>query len=233
MMIASRIKAGRQAKALSQAELARAVGVSRVAVSQWESGSTFPTYDRLAAIAQALDMTIGDFIRDPQPRPARPASLPIQTPPVQQSPPKAVEIPPLLEMPRDLPVRGIAACSSADGAFQVDGHTVDYVRRPPALNGIPEAYGIYISGDSMTPKYNPGDLILVHPGRPARPGDYVVLAIQEDPNSEPHTFCKRLIRRHGGVITVEQFNPAHQRDFPENHVTALHRVLEMADLFGV
>ncbi len=235
MSIANRIKAGRSAKAMSQADLARTVGVSRVAVSQWESGGTFPTYDRLTAIARALEISVADLIRDDSAASA-PIARPSPTPPLAAPPaatPPARIIPSPQEMPRDLPVRGIAACSAASGAFQVDGHTVDYVRRPPALNGIPEAYGIYISGDSMEPKFGPGDLVLVHPGRPVRPGDYIILTIQESAQSEPHAFCKRLIRRHSGVITVEQYNPPSQRDFPDSQVQSLHKVLEMADLFGV
>lgn len=58
-LIVSRNKAG-----LSQMELADRLGVSRQAVSRWESGDTTPTMDKLKALAKlygvSLDWLFGD-----------------------------------------------------------------------------------------------------------------------------------------------------------------------------
>lgn len=51
-----RIQAARKAVKWSQDRLAKAVGVTRPAVSQWESGETEPTRDRLKLIAAALNV---------------------------------------------------------------------------------------------------------------------------------------------------------------------------------
>lgn len=58
-LIVSRNKAG-----LSQMELAERLGVSRQAVSRWESGDTTPTMDKLKTLAKiygvSLDWLFGD-----------------------------------------------------------------------------------------------------------------------------------------------------------------------------
>ena len=70
-LIASRNKAG-----LSQMELAERLGVSRQAVSRWESGDTTPTMDKLKALAKlygvSLDWLFGDTADGEPPEAAKP-----------------------------------------------------------------------------------------------------------------------------------------------------------------
>ena len=52
---------------MPQRELARRVGVSLTTISDWERGRSEPLSGKLAAIAQALGVTIGDlFVPDPE-----------------------------------------------------------------------------------------------------------------------------------------------------------------------
>lgn len=70
-LIVSRNKAG-----LSQMELADRLGVSRQAVSRWESGDTTPTMDKLKALAKlygvSLDWLFGDTADGEPPEAAKP-----------------------------------------------------------------------------------------------------------------------------------------------------------------
>lgn len=70
-LIVSRNKAG-----LSQMELAERLGVSRQAVSRWESGDTTPTMDKLKALAKlygvSLDWLFGDTADGEPPEAAKP-----------------------------------------------------------------------------------------------------------------------------------------------------------------
>ena len=52
----------RKQKALTQEELARALYVSRTAVSKWESGRGYPNIDSLRAIAKFYDITLDSLL---------------------------------------------------------------------------------------------------------------------------------------------------------------------------
>ena len=56
-----RMKRARIAKELSQAELARAVGVSRQTVNMIESGGYNPTLDLCIRICRTLELTLNDL----------------------------------------------------------------------------------------------------------------------------------------------------------------------------
>lgn len=56
-----RIKTAREAKGLSQEDLAGAVGVRSGIVSRWENGRNVPRLKRLAEIADVLDCDVGYF----------------------------------------------------------------------------------------------------------------------------------------------------------------------------
>jgi phage repressor protein C with HTH and peptisase S24 domain len=56
MSLSARIAQARQHKGLSQQALADHIGVSRVAVTQWESAQTTPAAERLLELARLLDV---------------------------------------------------------------------------------------------------------------------------------------------------------------------------------
>ena len=57
MNIAERIKVLRKSKGLSQEELADRIGVSRQAVSKWESGHNVPDPEKIILLSAALEVT--------------------------------------------------------------------------------------------------------------------------------------------------------------------------------
>ena len=61
MNIGDRIQALRKSKGISQEELADKVGVSRQAVSKWESGQSMPDLDKIIALGEYFDVTT-DYI---------------------------------------------------------------------------------------------------------------------------------------------------------------------------
>ena len=64
MNIADRIQCLRKNKGLSQEELADKVGVSRQAVSKWESGASDPSTSNLSALAKLFGTTAEEILRE-------------------------------------------------------------------------------------------------------------------------------------------------------------------------
>jgi hypothetical protein len=147
---------------------------------------------------------------------------------------RPVEPLPLAAMRRDLPVYGTAAGSDGDGAFILHmGDVVDFVRRPPTLEGNRGAYGLYVEGESMVPAFPHGELLIVDPARPARPGDRVVMVVQQGPHEEPMAYVKELVRKSSSIVIVKQFNPPIELEFETHCVSTMHRILTMAEIHGV
>lgn len=67
MTIADRIQQLRKAKGLSQEELADRVGVSRQAVSKWESEQSAPDLERLALLSDILETTTDYLLKGIEP----------------------------------------------------------------------------------------------------------------------------------------------------------------------
>lgn len=57
MTISDRIRELRRARGISQEELAAEIGVSRQAVSKWESGQSVPDLDRVIALSDYFEVT--------------------------------------------------------------------------------------------------------------------------------------------------------------------------------
>lgn len=56
LCLGNRIKKARKQEGLTQEQLAEVIGVSRSAISRWESGDMEPTIKNLAELARTLDV---------------------------------------------------------------------------------------------------------------------------------------------------------------------------------
>ncbi len=86
MTVSERLYTLRREKGLSQEQLAEALGVSRQAVSKWESGAAMPESERLIALAAfygvSLDALLG-LEREDTPRKTNPSSTPHRRLPIR------------------------------------------------------------------------------------------------------------------------------------------------------
>lgn len=130
-----------------------------------------------------------------------------------------------------IPVLGTARAGS-EGAFELnEGQPIDFIRRPMSLAGVKDAYSIYINGDSMWPKFEPNQLIIVHAKRPASPGRDVVIQIRPPHEGQaPLAYVKRLVRRTATEVEVLQFNPEKRRVFKMADVVSIHLILREDEL---
>jgi len=146
---------------------------------------------------------------------------------------KAAELPGNSAFSRDLPVYGVAI-GGTEGDFSFNGTVVDYVRRPPMLMKIGNAFGVYVIGDSMSPRYDQGDLVFVHPGRPPQPGNDLIVELHGEHGAPGPCYIKRLVRRSVNQVQLAQFNPPRDDIAIEaSHIKAVYRILTAAEIMGV
>lgn len=239
-----RIKLARERKGWTQARLAEAVGVSQPTVTAWESPAGHKVgranRDRLAEALgvdpEWIEYGSGRGIEEPASLRNgngvlhSPAPLPVVTA-------RPVELPQAGSMKRDVPIYGVAAGNGdpLGGDFQFEmGAIIDYAPRPPGVVSTRDAYALYVTGDSMEPKFEHGDRVYVSPTKPIKPGDYVILCVRgRSPGDPERCFIKRLVRRHPDRVEVRQFNPDKTLTFATADIARMDRVLTQDDLLGV
>lgn len=202
------IRQTREARGLSQKALADAVGTKQQTIDKIESGiikhSRF-----LALIYETLGL--------------RP-----DTAAVQLSGGKTWSIPPgsSLVGNRDLPVYG--AAEGGKGQLIVTTEPVDWELRPAPLANAKGAYGLIVTGDSMVPEFEPGDIALVNPNLPAI-RDVSCIFYAESPTAEVRAVVKRLVRVTAESWVVCQWNPpeGQKREItlPRREWTKCHRIV--------
>jgi phage repressor protein C with HTH and peptisase S24 domain len=113
----------------------------------------------------------------------------------------------------DLPVY---ASAEGGAGIIITSEPIDFIRRPEPLLSVRDGYACYVIGDSMSPAYEQGDLLLVHPGRPARPGDDCAFLRGLDDGTQ-EALVRRLLRSTPEKWRVRQFNPAKDLDLDRSH----------------
>lgn len=165
---------------------------------------------------------------------AEPAGF--QEPPGAPAPnagPEALDIPAPGTLPRNLPVRGTAV-GGDDGDFEFNGDVVDYVRRPPGIAAARNAFAVYVTGGSMSPRFEAGELVFVHPDRPPVSGNDVLVELHGRDGQPGACYIKRLMRRTPTKIVLRQFNPPRDDiEFALARVRAIYRILTPSELMGI
>lgn len=220
-------------------------GVNRSFFQDLRRGKT-PRTDTLERVVGAIGLTMAQFhalqagaqpvpvaaFQSPQSdfRPA-PADLFASVPRAQG------EIP-------DLPVLGTA--EGADEPVDGNGHphmiesmllaVTDQIEqriRPAALKNRKDVYCLYITGQSMDPRFEPGELVYVDARRPAAIGDYVIVQMRGNEDNEDNVvrvMVKRLVKRGPDYFEFQQFNPPLTFRYPKNMVMRLHRIMRTDEL---
>lgn len=220
------LRALRRARDLTMEQLATLTGTDASTINKLEK-SRMRLSDRwIAPLAEALGVTPNELFGE-----SVPASLPNIRTDVR---PAEVHLPERLSMPADVPVLGTAAGSHLRGAFQLEpGNVIDYVRRAPALRGARNAYALYIEGSSMAPEHNHGDLRFIHPGRPYRAGDSVIVQVQLGPNEPVEASIGHYLKKTPTKFVIGKLNPIAEVELSLPTIIAAHKVLTLNELFGV
>ena len=231
------IRAVRKARGITSARLAEMLDVGTPQVSRWERGLVDIPASRLEAIAKALNCEIVDLVGGGTSRSLEGPQPNARTVPMEGA---SYE-----RMREDLPIYG----SALGAAREVDGEAVEqttlnraeiiaYAKRPVLLNGNTVAYGVYVAGSSMDPRYRDGEMVLVDPKGRVFAGEDVIVYLrtnnEEDDNGEAAraVLIKHLIRRTSTYIELEQYSPSQVFRIPASEVVNIHRVIPWQELLG-
>jgi len=130
----------------------------------------------------------------------------------------------------ELPVFGQVA-GAALGATLLSADPVETVPCPPGLARVRGAYALIVAGESMAPRWSTGDMVFVHPHRPPRPGDHIV--VREKTAEGTRVTVKRFDTWTDRDLVTTQYNPDGEVRFRRDAVDAVHRVLTTNELFGI
>lgn len=117
-----------------------------------------------------------------------------------------------------------------DGQFVLNGNKVADILAPPSLARVPDAYAVYVVGNSMEPRYFAGEAVFVNPRLPVRRGDFVVAQIAAHVEGDPpEAYIKRFLSLDAKELRLEQFNPKKSLKFPATRVVSVHRIVMGGD----
>jgi SOS-response transcriptional repressor LexA len=127
-----------------------------------------------------------------------------------------------------IPVYGHAV-GGRDGEFILNGNKVTEVLAPANLSSVPDAYAVYVVGDSMEPRYFAGETVFVNPRLPISKGAFVVAQIAAGPEGAPHAYVKRFVSQDARRLRLEQYHPKKILEFPSAKVVSVHRIIMSGD----
>jgi phage repressor protein C with HTH and peptisase S24 domain len=123
-----------------------------------------------------------------------------------------------------IPVYG-HALGGKDGEFILSGNEVSEVLAPPSLSHIPDAYAVYVVGNSMEPRYFAGETVFVNPRLPISRGAFVVAQISSAQDDVPLAYVKRFVSQDSRRLRLEQYNPKKVLEFSVSTVVTVHRIV--------
>ena len=124
---------------------------------------------------------------------------------------------------RDLPVLGRAQGGN-DGNMIMNDTAIDWTFRPADLQGVDDAFAVFVTGDSMVPKYSEGDLVYVHPSRRPRRNRFVLV------EQRGHRgFIKQFIKWQEQELVLRQFNPEKEIRIPATEVLHVKLIIGSLD----
>jgi len=124
---------------------------------------------------------------------------------------------------KNLPVRGRAQ-GGEDGNMIIEEHPIDWTYRPADLQGVHGAFAVFVTGDSMVPKYKNQDLAYVHPTQNIRRGRHVLVETKDQGG-----FIKLFEGWEKDTLIVSQYNPEKTLCFQRREIRSLMLVIGSLD----
>jgi DNA-binding transcriptional regulator YdaS (Cro superfamily) len=100
---------------------------------------------------------------------------------------------------------------------------IDWVQRHPAQTGIAEAFAVYVPADDMAPRYFMGELVYIHPGRPAAGNADCLIE-----TTDGEWRLRRLVSQDPVSFQVQYFSPPREEKIPRSAIKAIYMIVGRA-----
>lgn len=233
--LGERVREAREALGMDQTQLGEATGYTQTSISDIEVGTTVSPRN-WRHLADTLKIDREEF-RQLMIESGKVAGKTTRLPAGVRSRSRAAfqdlgpgplsiraEVAPIA-LSRDVPVFGRAR-GGDDGRYIFNGEVIGWEVRPPQLEGVRDAYATYIDGESMWPRYKPGETVWLNPHKPAGRGDDVVVQLRGgDEHEPPYGFIKEFVRKTPTKLILAQYNPAAEIEFDLGDVVSIHPIV--------
>lgn len=128
--------------------------------------------------------------------------------------------------PEKIPLSRIPLYGSAEAGLGSDitnmDRAIDHIDRPSFLLSASSAYAVYVIGESMEPRFRPGEIVYVDPAVPIRAGvDVIVQMADEDKLT---AIVKEYSGSNDDAIIFKQYNPEKKITIEKFRVTSIHLI---------
>lgn len=209
IMATNHIRAWRELRGLTQAELGAPIRLDKTGISKVERGVRPLSLEEARDLARFLGITVADLDRAPTAADLRPAEEP-------DEPPENTRSDDLIDL--------FSGAGAGDGEELNMREPIDRIPRPPFLREAPRAFAVRCLGTSMEPRYFSRETLYVHPGEQVQRHDFV-LVVKADGNA----IVKRFLRRDDTRVELEQFNPPRKFSLPTAQIEAICRVVASSE----
>ena len=207
MNFRTRLKQLRNEKKINQRELANFLKVAPSTISMYESGQREPNFEVLESLADFFNVDLNYLLGKSD----KTTKLMIE----DISPkPQGIKIPVLGTVAAGIPISAVE-------------DILDYEEIPQSWQNQGEFFALKIKGDSMEPRMESGDVVIVKQQSDANSGDTVIVLVNGD-----DATCKRLEKTDNGIMLVST-NPKYPpmfyslEDIQTKPVVILGKVVEL------
>lgn len=199
--VSNKIKEFREQKNITQQELAEALNTTQQSIARYESGERKADQNILFALADFFKVSINDFF-----------------PPINFDNATLVDVIPVETI--KIPVLGVI---KAGMPIEAQENIIEYIDIPKKwTKGGKRFYGLKISGDSMSPKYQPNDIVIFEQNEDSLKANGKDCAVMV--NGYDATFKKFTLNDNGIILT-----PLNQ-DNQDNFQTTFYTIDQVLNL---
>lgn len=126
----------------------------------------------------------------------------------------------VVPLPHMVPLYGWVGAASQGRLTLAEQDLRGYVAMHPGQQHVRDAFALEVADISMSPRYEPGEVVYLAPNRwPSRDQDCVVVTIEDE------GLLKRYVSRDAEEITLRQLNPPADIKVKLANISSIHTVV--------